>query len=110
VVDLTKKWFGHPCFSLTYPVTPTSPLLPILTAVEVSQVRTVMHRLLGQTFSVGEGEYRVVDVRQLSGEVMVYAEETGHGPEVGERRKPRKAAFHYGDIASRLRLDDAPAA
>ena len=57
-------------------------------------------RLMGRTFSVGEGEYRVVDVRQLSGEVMVYAESM---PDEGAaERRPRRAAFHYGDIASRL--------
>ena len=61
-----------------------------------------MQDLLGRRFSVGEGEYRVVDVRQLSGELMVYAEATGEEPAAGAPRKPRKAAFHYGDIAGRL--------
>jgi len=59
-----------------------------------------MRELLGRTFSVGEGEYRVVDVRRLSGEVMVYAESTS--ADRGTPRRPRRAAFHYGDIASRL--------
>ena len=59
-----------------------------------------MQEILGRTFSVGDGEYRVVDVRQLSGEVMVYAEQTA--AEVTEDRRPRRAAFHYGDIAARL--------
>jgi len=59
-----------------------------------------MQDILGQTFSVGDGEYRVVDVRQLSGEVMVYAEETAEA--VSEDRRPHRAAFHYGDIAARL--------
>jgi len=59
-----------------------------------------MQDILGRTFSVGDGEYRVVDVRQLSGEVMVYAEQTAE--EVTEDRRPRRAAFHYGDIAARL--------
>lgn len=59
-----------------------------------------MQELLGRTFSVGEGEYRVVDVRQLSGELMVYAEELN--PEASDERKPKRAAFHYGDIANRL--------
>ena len=59
-----------------------------------------MRELLGRTFSVGEGEYRVVDVRRLSGEVMVYAEPTSAGRDTA--RRPRRAAFHYGDIASRL--------
>lgn len=59
-----------------------------------------MQELLGRKFSVGEGKYRVVDVRQLSGELMVYAEELD--ADTAEPRKPRRAAFHYGDIASRL--------
>ena len=63
-----------------------------------------MHELLGRRFSVGEGEYRVVDVRQLSGELMVYAEETAN--DTADPRKPRRAAFHYGDIAARLGGDE----
>ena len=59
-----------------------------------------MQDILGQTFSVGDGEYRVVDVRQLSGEVIVYAEQTA--AEASENRRPHRAAFHYGDIAGRL--------
>lgn len=58
-----------------------------------------MQDILGRTFSVGDGEYRVVDVRQLSGELMVYAEQTAEEP---AQRKPQRAAFHYGDIAARL--------
>lgn len=66
-----------------------------------------MQDILGQTFSVANGEYRVVDVRRLSGEVMVFAEETvGDEADVAENSvaqvKPRRAAFHYGDIATRL--------
>ena len=63
-----------------------------------------MRELLGRTFSVAEGEYRVVDVRQLSGEVMVYAESTSENRNSG--RRPRRAAFHYGDIAGRLQDGD----
>jgi len=63
-----------------------------------------MRELLGQTFSVADGEYKVVDVRQLSGEVMVYAEELGTGSQAAHR--PKKAAFHYGDIASRFESDE----
>ena len=59
-----------------------------------------MQDILERTFSVGDGEYRVVDVRQLSGEVMVYAEQTAEA--AMEDHKPRRAAFHYGDIAARL--------
>lgn len=58
-----------------------------------------MQDLLGRTFSVGDGEYRVVDVRRFPGEILVYAEETELRR--GDRR-PKRAAFHYGDIASRF--------
>ena len=70
-----------------------------------------MQELLGRTFSVGDGAYRVVDVRRLSGELMVYAEESlpEDGSETGRGRKPRRAAFHYGDIASRFDLGDQTA-
>jgi len=64
-----------------------------------------MQELLGRTFSVGDGEYRVVDVRHLSGEVMVYAEAMASKKAAGPRRT-RRAAFHYGDIATRLQSDD----
>ena len=57
---------------------------------------------MGRTFTVGDGEYRVVDVRQLGGEVMVYAEELIQNATPDGRRKPRRAAFHYGDIANYL--------
>jgi len=65
-----------------------------------------MQDILGRIFSVGDGQYRVVDVRQLSGEIMVYAEQTAEP--VTEEPRPRRAAFHYGDIAGRLEAGDAP--
>ena len=70
-----------------------------------------MQELLGRTFSVGDGAYRVVDVRRLSGELMVYAEEADSREHAGPNasRKPRRAAFHYGDIASRFDLGDQTA-
>jgi hypothetical protein len=58
-----------------------------------------MQDILGRTFSVGTGEYRVVDVRQLSGEMMVYAEPLGQRD---DSHKPKRAAFHYNDIAGRI--------
>ena len=65
-----------------------------------------MQELVGKIFSVGEGEYRVVDVRQLTGELMVYAEEMDSNAPAQTptqaQRKPRRAAFHYGDIATRF--------
>lgn len=70
-----------------------------------------MQDILGQIFSVGDGEYRVVDVRQLSGEVMVYAEPTtvDSVDQPTTEKMPRRAAFHYGDIASRLDAGDSVA-
>ena len=70
-----------------------------------------MQELLGRTFSVGDGAYRVVDVRNLSGELMVYAEEaeSRDSAESAASRKPRRAAFHYGDIAGRFDLGDQTA-
>ena len=58
-----------------------------------------MQELVGQVFSLADGHYRVVDVRQLSGEAMVYAEQIGDETVDGGDRRPRRAAFHYGDIA-----------
>ena len=52
-----------------------------------------MRELLGRTFSVAEGEYRVVDVRQLSGEVMVYAESTSENRNSG--RRPGSSAVRW---------------
>ena len=96
-----------------------------------------MQELLGRTFSVGEGRYRVVDVRRMSGEAMIYAEEIHaeetHAADPGNihtavndgvendqgrhalavsdvqkpaaTRKPRRAAFHYTDIAALFSSD-----
>ena len=58
-----------------------------------------MQDLLGRIFSVGDGKYRVVDVRHLSGALMIYAELAA---DVVKVRGPKRAAFHYGDIAARL--------
>jgi len=73
-----------------------------------------MQELLGRTFSVGDGEYRVVDVRRMSGELMVYAESLARDAgRTADRlssgadfRRPLKAAFHYGDIAARIGWTD----
>ena len=57
-----------------------------------------MNDLLGRTFAVADGRYRVVDVRKLAGEAMVYAEALPTDESVG-RARPQRMAFHYGDIA-----------
>lgn len=57
-----------------------------------------MQDLVGQVFSLAEGRYRIVDVRNLAGESMVYAEKLQDVQE-HQRNLPRRAAFHYNDIA-----------
>lgn len=63
-------------------------------------IRAVMQELLGQTFVVANGRYRVVDVRRTNGEALVFAEEIEHKDD--ELRKPHRTAFHYGDIVGLL--------
>ena len=71
-----------------------------------------MRELVGQTFAVAGGRYRVVDVRRMSGETMVYAEDAGRanagltqaGP--AALGKLQRTAFHYGDIAGLLITPD----
>jgi len=65
-----------------------------------------MQELVGETLSLADGRYRVVDVRQLSGEAMVYAEEIGDDASKSSGRRPRRAAFHYGDIAELLQAEN----
>lgn len=57
-----------------------------------------MQEIVGRTFSVADGQYRVVDVRRLNGEALVYAEALG-GEKDSESGRPQRMAFHYGDIA-----------
>lgn len=59
-----------------------------------------MQQLVGKVFSIGNGQYRVVDVRQLSGESMVYAETMDATDSALPASRPRRAAFHYSDIAN----------
>lgn len=63
-----------------------------------------MQQLIGQSFTVGDGQYRVVDVRRLNGESLVYAEQTraasaGTWSPSGVAAQPQRMAFHYSDIA-----------
>ena len=52
-----------------------------------------MHELLGRSFRLSELDYVIVDVVDVSGEWMVYAE-------THERTAatPRRAAFHLNDL------------
>jgi hypothetical protein len=63
-----------------------------------------MQDLVGKSFTVGDGEYRVVDVRRMNGDSMVYAEATKRS--VQSPRQPQRMAFHYGDIANLLTTAD----
>jgi hypothetical protein len=60
-----------------------------------------MQDLVGQCFSLAEVRYRIVDVRNIAGESMIYAEKL---QEVREHqpRSPLRAAFHYSDILEYL--------
>lgn len=67
-----------------------------------------MKNLVGRSFAVADGRYRIVDVRQLGRDALVYAEaEPPAGRAPGERAAPARAAFHYQDIAALL--EAAPA-
>jgi hypothetical protein len=64
-----------------------------------------MQDLVGQCFSLADQQYRIVDVRFVGSDSMVYAEkaETAHPKAVSTHRKgPQRAAFHYDDIAPYL--------
>ncbi len=64
-----------------------------------------MNNLVGRSFQIADGHYRIVDVRRLGGDAMVYAERVqaaGAVADAGDRRSPARTAFHYGDIAPLL--------
>jgi hypothetical protein len=73
----------------------------------------VMKSLVGKNFAIAERRYRIVDVQQVGGDAMVYAEpfEAADPATVDakavdatlSRRAPR-TAFHYGDIAALLEM------
>ena len=71
-----------------------------------------MRYLIGQSFPLADRVYRIVDVRQVAGDAMIYAEPVadtgdtaparlGQLPPAGPARAAR-AAFHYRDIAAHL--------
>ena len=59
----------------------------------------VFEALLGQAFQLEGGQYTVVDVRNIDGDTMVYAERQGDD---GAGKGPARAAFRYADIEARL--------
>ncbi|MGK0222067.1 MAG: hypothetical protein ACI9ON_001305 [Limisphaerales bacterium] len=54
-----------------------------------------MENLVGKCFTIDESQYLVVDVRNIDGEVMVYAEPP-------QTKGPGRAAFRLTDIALKL--------
>jgi hypothetical protein len=69
--------------------------------------QAVMKNLVGRSFSIANGHYRIVDVQRLGGDALVYAEqvECRSGAPLGDsatRGSRRRTAFHYGDIAALL--------
>lgn len=63
-----------------------------------------MKNLVGQSFRIGDGRYRIVDVQRLGGDALVYAELLDDpAPQKGDARPARgRTAFRYGDIAGFL--------
>lgn len=55
-----------------------------------------MENLVGRRFSLDETDYAIVDVRNIRGDTMVYAEPTK------QAQGPGRAAFRYADIESQL--------
>lgn len=71
------------------------------TTAELKKYRVItMNQLVGRRFSVGEGEYRIVDALRIGADTMIYAEEVSAGQKA--ERRPRRAAFHYDDIVGFL--------
>ena len=60
-----------------------------------------MEHLVGQRFSIENTDYAIVDVRNIQGDTMIYAE-----PAVAAAG-PGRAAFRYADIEAHLRQDSA---
>jgi len=77
-----------------------------------------MRDLIGKSFPLADRFYRIVDVRQVAGDALIYAEpmqaETAQavretGQPLGASRAPSaRAAFHYRDIAIHLQSAKSP--
>ena len=65
-----------------------------------------MQYLVGQCFSLTDVSYRIVDVRNVGGESMVYAEKLIDAADY-QRHMLRRAAFHYSDIAEFISSEKA---
>ncbi len=53
--------------------------------------------LVGQSFHLDDRHYQIVAVRNLAGDVLVYAE-SDQAEAASNAPGPRRAAFHYADI------------
>jgi len=60
-----------------------------------------MEKLLGQRFSLEDMDYAIVDVRNIQGDTMVYAEPAE------QAAGPGRAAFRFADIEAHLHLEKA---
>ena len=76
----------------------------------------IMRNLVGRCFNLADGRYRVVDIRQLGGDAMVYAELLAAEPGLMDSDatgplatggRPGRMAFHYTDIAAALRAQES---
>jgi hypothetical protein len=70
-----------------------------------------MKNLVGRSFALAEGRYRIVDVQRLGGDALIYAEreeKAGGRGSAGAGRPPGRTAFHYGDIARFLEAGTSP--
>ena len=52
-----------------------------------------MEKILGKEFHIDQVKYRVVDVRNIGGDTMVYAESA-----LDDTPRPNRAAFHLVDV------------
>ena len=56
-----------------------------------------MQDLVGQSFQLDDRHYQIVAVRNLAGDILVYAESDQAQP-ASNAPGPRRAAFHFADI------------
>jgi hypothetical protein len=63
-----------------------------------------MKNLVGLSFAIAEARYRIVDVRRLGSDALVYAEQVS----ADHRPVSARTAFHYRDIAPLLATPPRP--
>ena len=68
------------------------------TPKNITWLRLVEH-LVGKQFRIDETDYAIVDVRNIQGDTMIYAEPTKTAS------GPKRAAFRYDDIESKLEIN-----